>query len=182
MSERLLDPPAPGKTRPQRQPQPQPVTVPAAAGAGRSLPRRLVVRGLTALVSLGGTAAALSPLLRAKEDGVRSGGLRAGGPALYENGFSEIYRGRHIRGGILPAGDRDGDQASGQDGNLGGGGGRGGTEPGQATVLIDGRSLHVMRRADGTYMTALHHFESFGTLQEAARSAVDSLGASAQPV
>ncbi|MFG2292207.1 tyrosinase family oxidase copper chaperone [Streptomyces sp. NPDC048603] len=43
-------------------------------------------------------------------------------------------------------------------------------------VRIDGRTLHVMRRADGSYLSAVNHFESFATPLELARAAVDELG------
>ena len=43
-------------------------------------------------------------------------------------------------------------------------------------VSVDGRALHVMRRADGSYISAVNHYESFPTLVETARAAVDELG------
>ncbi|MFE2148258.1 tyrosinase family oxidase copper chaperone [Streptomyces sp. NPDC059456] len=43
-------------------------------------------------------------------------------------------------------------------------------------VRIDGRPLHVMRRADGSYLSGINHFQSFGTRLELARAAVDELG------
>ncbi|MGW1636143.1 tyrosinase family oxidase copper chaperone [Streptomyces lavendulae] len=45
-----------------------------------------------------------------------------------------------------------------------------------AAVRIDGRPLHVMRRADGSYLSGVNHFESFATPLELARAAVDELG------
>ncbi|WP_041994460.1 MULTISPECIES: tyrosinase family oxidase copper chaperone [unclassified Streptomyces] len=42
-------------------------------------------------------------------------------------------------------------------------------------VRIDGRPLHVMRRADGSYLSVVNHYESFPTLLETARAAVDDL-------
>lgn len=45
-----------------------------------------------------------------------------------------------------------------------------------AAVRIDGRPLHVMRRADGSYLSGVNHFESFATPMELARAAVDELG------
>ncbi|MFF5705000.1 tyrosinase family oxidase copper chaperone [Streptomyces sp. NPDC012794] len=47
-----------------------------------------------------------------------------------------------------------------------------------AQVRIDGRPLHVMRRADGSYLSGVNHFESYGTPMELARAAVDELGTS----
>ncbi len=155
---RLLPPRATGEVPPQA-PHP-PVAAPVRAEEGTSLTRRLLLRALTVLGSVGATAAALSPIVRAGDDGKQATGPE-GERALYGM-FDEVYRGRHIRGGILLDGDRAG------------------RERGEVMVLIDGRSLHVMRRADGSYMSALHHFESFATPQDAARAAVDALGESAQ--
>ncbi|MFB6614903.1 tyrosinase family oxidase copper chaperone [Streptomyces sp. NPDC085524] len=45
-----------------------------------------------------------------------------------------------------------------------------------AGVRIDGRPLHVMRRADGSYLSGINHFESYATPLEVARAAVDELG------
>ncbi|OKK22209.1 hypothetical protein AMK16_03210 [Streptomyces sp. CB00455] len=44
-----------------------------------------------------------------------------------------------------------------------------------AGIRIDGRPLHVMRRADGSYLSGINHFQSFGTPLELARAAVDEL-------
>ncbi|WP_094192067.1 tyrosinase family oxidase copper chaperone [Streptomyces katrae] len=49
-------------------------------------------------------------------------------------------------------------------------------DPVSAAVRIDGRPLHVMRRADGSYLSAVNHFQSYDTPLEAARAAVDELG------
>ncbi|MFD9078107.1 tyrosinase family oxidase copper chaperone [Streptomyces erythrochromogenes] len=45
-----------------------------------------------------------------------------------------------------------------------------------AGVRIDGRPLHVMRRADGSYLSGINHFQSYATPLEVARAAVDELG------
>ncbi|MEV7725241.1 tyrosinase family oxidase copper chaperone [Streptomyces sp. NPDC101733] len=49
-------------------------------------------------------------------------------------------------------------------------------DPVSAAVRIDGRPLHVMRRADGSYLSGINHFQSYGTPLELARAAVDELG------
>ncbi|MCX5380741.1 tyrosinase family oxidase copper chaperone [Streptomyces sp. NBC_00091] len=49
-------------------------------------------------------------------------------------------------------------------------------DPAGAAVRIDGRPLHVMRRADGSYLSGINHFQSYGTPLELARAAVDELG------
>ncbi|MEU9999783.1 tyrosinase family oxidase copper chaperone [Streptomyces sp. NPDC050848] len=64
--------------------------------------------------------------------------------------FDEMYRGRHIRGLVGPSG-----------------------EP---LVLVDGRPLHVMRRADGGFLTPIDHYESHATPLAATRAAVDESG------
>lgn len=45
-----------------------------------------------------------------------------------------------------------------------------------AAVRIDGRPLHVMRRADGSYLSGINHFQSYDTPLQLARAAVDELG------
>ncbi|MEV7557601.1 tyrosinase family oxidase copper chaperone [Streptomyces sp. NPDC048331] len=45
-----------------------------------------------------------------------------------------------------------------------------------AGVRIDGRPLHVMQRADGSYLSGINHFQSYATPLEVARAAVDELG------
>ncbi|WP_327355000.1 tyrosinase family oxidase copper chaperone [Streptomyces sp. NBC_01304] len=47
-------------------------------------------------------------------------------------------------------------------------------------IKIDGRVLHVMRRADGTYMSLLNHYESFPTARACAQAAVNNLGPNSQ--
>lgn len=71
-------------------------------------------------------------------------------PAAPDETFDEMYRGRHIRSLAGPSG-----------------------EP---LVLVDGRPLHVMRCADGGYLTPIDHYESHATPLAATRAAVDELG------
>jgi hypothetical protein len=73
-----------------------------------------------------------------------------------EIGFDETYRGRHIRGIKTTAGRAFG--------------------AGQWHVTVDGRQLHLMRRADGTWLSMVDHYRSYETPLEAARAAVDELG------
>ncbi|MFD7706515.1 tyrosinase family oxidase copper chaperone [Streptomyces sp. NPDC059785] len=75
------------------------------------------------------------------------------------NTFEETYRGRRIRG-VWSGADRAAD-----------GGGR-------WDVTVDGRPLHLMRRADGSYLSAVDHYASYPTPLAAARAAVDELGPS----
>ncbi|MFI6082778.1 tyrosinase family oxidase copper chaperone [Streptomyces sp. NPDC051217] len=117
---------------------------PPASPPGRT--RRLFLRAVFALGMIGGTAAALTPILRADPRTPGSPGADAAGPPAAEL-FDEMYGGRHIQG----------------------------TDAG---VRIDGRPLHMMRRADGSYVSVVNHFESFPTALATARAAVDDLGAS----
>ncbi|MFI6933207.1 tyrosinase cofactor [Streptomyces sp. NPDC050287] len=94
-----------------------------------------------------GTGAALAPVLTVSEPA---------GPA--EAGFEETYRRRRL------VGVRD---RVGRSGNEGSGGWR---------VTVDGRPLHLMRRADGSWMTMVDHYQSYPTPLAAARAAVDELG------
>ncbi|MFF2651150.1 tyrosinase family oxidase copper chaperone [Streptomyces sp. NPDC058045] len=43
-------------------------------------------------------------------------------------------------------------------------------------VSVDGRPLHLMRRADGGYLTMIDHYCSYPTPLAAARGAADRLG------
>ncbi|MEV6940857.1 tyrosinase family oxidase copper chaperone [Streptomyces sp. NPDC051172] len=95
-------------------------------------------------------ALALTPVLAASRS---AGGF---GEAA-ESAFDEIYRGRRIRGALLPA------PACGADGRA-------------WQVTVDGRPLHLMRRSDGSWLSMVNHYCSYRTLLEATRAAVDELG------
>ncbi|MET7360451.1 tyrosinase family oxidase copper chaperone [Streptomyces sp. NPDC005562] len=70
--------------------------------------------------------------------------------------FDELYQGRRIQGGPAAA-----QEAS---------------APGGWQVTVDGRPLGLMRRADGSYLSMVDHYESHPTPLAAARGAVDALG------
>jgi hypothetical protein len=63
--------------------------------------------------------------------------------------FDEHYRRRHVRGAATPDGGWH--------------------------VTVDGRPLHLMRRADGTWMSTIDHYCSYPTPLAATRAAVDEL-------
>lgn len=145
--------------------------------------RRIALRALFTAAVAGGTAGALAPLLRT------GGGTGPGkDSAAAPERFSEVYRGRRIEGSatvFVPVhGHGDGDGGGGGSEGPGhgsgsgerGGGGRTGAAPPTIEVRIDGRPLHIMRRADGSYLSLVNHYESFPTLRETARAAVDELG------
>ncbi|WP_405961148.1 MULTISPECIES: tyrosinase cofactor [unclassified Streptomyces] len=80
-----------------------------------------------------------------------------------EADFDETYRGRRIQG--VPA---DAGRAAYLGARTPG--------PGAWDVTVDGRPLHLMRRADGTYLSMIDHYRSYPTALEATRAAVDELG------
>ncbi|WP_405189135.1 tyrosinase family oxidase copper chaperone [Streptomyces anulatus] len=144
---------------------------PAKPGGTRIPSRRTVLRGAFTAAVVTGTAGALLPLL----DQERAAAARpapapeapAPRPGSTPEEFAEMYRGREIRGTatvVVPAGAPDDDRVMVA------------AEPG-SEIRIDGRPLHVMRRADGTYLSDVRHYESYSTLLETARAAVDELGA-----
>ena len=118
---------------------------PDRAGTGRPT-RREVARGLFASAA----ALALAPVVAASRPVPQADG--PGGSS-----FDETYRGRRIRGVLVPAAGR---AAVG----------------GEWQVTVDGRPLHLMRRADGTWLSMVDHYSSYPTPLEAARAAVDELG------
>lgn len=123
---------------------------------GRS--RRGLVRGL--LVSAG--ALVVAPVAAVAWSRRRI----AGNPSTAVPGatFDETYRGRRISG-TATAGTVDGPGA-----------GRA-TEAGERWhVTVDGRPLHLMRRADGSYLSMVDHYRSYPTALAATRAAVDELG------
>ncbi|MEW2069451.1 tyrosinase family oxidase copper chaperone [Streptomyces sp. NPDC007346] len=141
-------------------------TDPGGAPRGARGPsRRTVLRTAFTAAAVTGTAAVLLPL---RDPEPNTASAPAKGPGRSTPGteeFAEMYRGREIRGSVtvlVPAG---------------GPGGAGAPEAEPAIeIRIDGRPLHVMRRADGTYLSDVTHYESFPTLRETARAAVDELG------
>lgn len=80
-------------------------------------------------------------------------GLGSDAQAVALEEFDEVYQGRRIKGWAIANGDNPGNEAS-----------------------VDGDPLHVMRNGDGTYTTSVNHYESFGSLRDATRRAVDTLG------
>ncbi|MGI5358694.1 apotyrosinase chaperone MelC1 [Streptomyces sp. CA-252508] len=70
--------------------------------------------------------------------------------------FDEIYLGRRIQGGPQ-------------------GGGHHGGHGGDYAVRVDGDELHVMRNADGTWISVINHYEPLATPRAVARAAVREL-------
>lgn len=130
-----------------------------ARGTRRQLMRRLLAPALA--VTLAPLVAASRPA-RADEPPVAGSGGRPAPPEPYDvepagsAAFDETYRGRRIRGIRSTAGRA--------------------LATGSWHVTVDGRPLHLMRRADGSWLSMIDHYRSYPTPLDAARGAVDELG------
>ncbi|MFJ9800098.1 apotyrosinase chaperone MelC1 [Streptomyces wuyuanensis] len=149
--------------------------------------RREVVRAstlaLTCAAIAGPAGAAAANALRTGSHSTTRAGARGNGatqpPAAHEpEAFDEMYLGRHIEG-------RPADTGHGRHAGHGTGG-RPADEPGgpvEFLVRVDDDDLHVMRNADGTWISVVNHYEKYRTPRAAARAAVRELhGASLVPV
>ncbi|MEE1742557.1 tyrosinase family oxidase copper chaperone [Streptomyces sp. BE147] len=170
-------------------------TEPSGPPARQRVPtRRIVLRAAFTVGMVAGTAAVLAPVVegdpapgpasgagaapgaeRVSQDGTMTGARPEPADRPRPERFAEMYRGREIRGtstAELPA---DTPAAPVHAGH-----------PVVALkdieVHVDGRPLHIMRRADGTYLSHINHYESFPTLVETARAAVDELGRAQLPL
>ncbi|MER5778847.1 tyrosinase cofactor [Streptomyces sp. NPDC002039] len=120
---------------------------------------------ITRRQALGTTAGALSVIGLAGATAYAAGtDSRAAIPA---GTVDEVYMGRRIQ--ITAA--------------TGGGHHGGHHSPGLPTVRIDGRELHVMQNADGSWISVVNHYETFATPISLARAAVRELqGATLVPM
>ncbi|MFF5566935.1 tyrosinase family oxidase copper chaperone [Streptomyces sp. NPDC012623] len=137
---------------------------PRATRPGPTPSRRRLLRALFTLGMVTGTSAALAPILRA-------GPARSAAPAGQDGpgtALDEMYRGRRIQVDRTDT-DRAGPAAPAAVAAVSD------RVPAPPLVRIDGRPLHLMRRADGGYLSAVNHYQSFPTPIEAARAAVDDL-------
>ncbi|MFD7237584.1 tyrosinase cofactor [Streptomyces syringium] len=130
--------------------------------------RRLVLRGTAvavagAALAVPGVLAGTGTLAQAASTTDHSG---HGGPATPGGPvpFDEVYQGRRIVGRAAE-------------------GGHGAHHGGGFTVFIDGKELHLMRNADGTYISVINHYETYADPRAVARAAVDKLrGATLVPI
>ncbi|MFI1801723.1 tyrosinase family oxidase copper chaperone [Streptomyces sp. NPDC020379] len=98
----------------------------------------------------GGARAGGAPAHAGREDG------RALAPSDEVHPFDEVHLGRHIVGRETAAGHGD------HHGNT-------------LSVFVDGKELHVMSNADGTWVSVLNHYEPCTDPHAAARLAVETL-------
>ncbi|OQR61218.1 tyrosinase [Streptomyces maremycinicus] len=107
-------------------------------------------RALTAAAAVTGAALVTVPAARADDTHHDAHGAH-GSPEP----FDEVYKGRRIQGRATAGGGH----------HHGGGYG----------VYVDGVELHVMRNADGTWISVVSHYDPVPTPRAAARAAVDEL-------
>ncbi|GHH67824.1 apotyrosinase chaperone MelC1 [Kitasatospora indigofera] len=120
------------------------------------LTRRRMLQG--AAVAL--TAAAGTVVLGVT--GPAGGQATAAGPEASDE-FDEVFKGRRIQGRPV--------QGGGHHHTAG------------YTVLVDGEELHMMRNADGTWISVVNHYQTFPTPRALARAAVQELqGATLVPL
>lgn len=128
-----------------------PVGAQQRGGARAGKPsRRDAARGLFASLA----ALALAPVVAASRPAPPRGGLPGGS-------FEETYRGRRIRGVPVPV--TGGPVAGGLAADA------------DWQVTVDDRPLHLMRRADGSWLSMIDHYSSYPTPLAATRAAVDEL-------
>ncbi|MFC5217172.1 tyrosinase family oxidase copper chaperone [Streptomyces coerulescens] len=124
----------------------------APAGSGsRAWTRREAAR-----LILGSTALAIAPVITASRPS-RSADRPPGGSGGSGGPFDETYRGRRIQGTPVSHSGLSALDVAWH-------------------VTVDGRPLHLMRRADGTWLSMVDHYSWYGTPLEATRAAVDELG------
>ncbi|WP_314220505.1 apotyrosinase chaperone MelC1 [Streptomyces zaehneri] len=104
-------------------------------------------RALTAAAAVTGAALVTVPAARADDHHHDAHGS--------PDSFDEVYKGRRIQGRPTDGGGH----------HHGGGYG----------VYVDGVELHVMRNADGTWISVVSHYDPVPTPRAAARAAVDEL-------
>ncbi|MFJ9562445.1 tyrosinase cofactor [Streptomyces fuscichromogenes] len=117
------------------------------------LTRRRALTATAALAAAAGVQTLVAP-------GASAAGHSHGGSL---EPFDEVYRGRRIQGRPAGTGDM---------------GGTGGHHHGHGTgyaVFVDGVELHVMRNADGSWISVVSHYDPVAGPRAAARAAVDEL-------
>ncbi|MCX4529713.1 MULTISPECIES: tyrosinase family oxidase copper chaperone [unclassified Streptomyces] len=111
-----------------------------------------------ALGTTAGTLSALGLLGAAAHSAIAASPAPA--PAAPAGTVDEVYQGRRIQISVATGGGHHGGHHGGA---------------GLPTVRIDGRELHVMRNADGTWISVVNHYETFADPTSLARAAVREL-------
>ncbi|MFE2101061.1 MULTISPECIES: tyrosinase cofactor [unclassified Streptomyces] len=106
-------------------------------------------RALTAAAALAATASAAAL--------VAPGASAAEHPHGAPDSFDEVYKGRRIQGRPMSMGGHHHEHGGGY------------------SVFVDGVELHVMRNADGSWISVVSHYDPVPTPRAAARAAVDEL-------
>ncbi|WP_327174087.1 tyrosinase cofactor [Streptomyces sp. NBC_01335] len=133
-----------------------------AVGGRSAATRRGVLRTVFAVGVVAGTGAAWEPIVaRGPESPGGTGATEPPRPGE----ITETYRGRTIRV-----------RADASPNGTAGPGVRTASAGLHPEASIDGAPLHLMRRADGSCLSAVTHYESHPTPLAAARAAVDVLG------
>ncbi|MEV7689864.1 tyrosinase cofactor [Streptomyces bungoensis] len=109
-------------------------------------------RALTAAAALAATATTATALA-APASAASAADHRHGSPEA----FDEVYRGRRIQGRPMAMGGHHHEHGGGY------------------AVFVDGVELHVMRNADGSWISVVSHYDPVPTPRAAARAAVDEL-------
>ncbi|MFD0267216.1 tyrosinase family oxidase copper chaperone [Streptomyces sp. NPDC127106] len=108
--------------------------------------------GLTALVACDSATSSPAPDPKAQP------GTGAPGLSIPAHGIDEVFEGRRIQISLAKGGGHEGHGL-----------------PAWPTITIDGNELHVMRNADGTWVSVMNHYETFPDPIAAARAAVRTL-------
>ncbi|MFB6892301.1 tyrosinase cofactor [Kitasatospora sp. NPDC056327] len=124
---------------------------------GTDLTRRRMLQGAAAALAVAAGTVVIGVA------GPGGGAATAADPGASDS-FDEVFQGRRIQGGPTA------------------GGGHHGAGTGYE-VRIDGDELHMMRNADGTWISIVNHYQTFATPRALARAAVNDLqGATLVPV
>ncbi|MFJ9820905.1 tyrosinase cofactor [Streptomyces sp. NPDC101151] len=110
------------------------------------LSRRRTLTAAAALAAAAGAATLVAPISSAAEH-------QHGSP----ESFDEVYKGRRIQGRPSSMGGHHHEHGGGY------------------SVFVDGVELHVMRNADGSWISVVSHYDPVPTPRAAARAAVDEL-------
>ncbi|GAA1269366.1 tyrosinase cofactor [Kitasatospora nipponensis] len=136
-----------------------------SATSSTDLTRRRLLQGAAVALTAATASVALS---LSRPTATRSS---AAGPQASDT-FDEVFQGRRIQGRPLPTGSATGHSATGH--HHGGAG---------YLVRIDDQELHLMRNADGTWISVINHYQTFSTPRALARAAVHGLrGAALVPL